>query len=87
MALKPEGSITINFTMMVSFLGYVPETTGSSIDSNGILVPASIFISSKVVLYRISAELHVSIRIRRILWLAISKVNTKALVCGIDTPA
>jgi hypothetical protein len=46
-----------------------------------------IFISSKAVLYRISAELPVSIRIWQMLWLAIEKVNNKASICGIDTPA
>jgi hypothetical protein len=74
--------------------------TGSSINSNGntcspekpiseclegTIFSRSIFISSKAVLYRISAELPMSIRIRRILWFAISKVYTKTSVCGIDT--
>jgi hypothetical protein len=103
MALYPEGrSITKNFTMMVFWLGYVPTLTGSSIDPNGntcspenpnseclvgTIFPRSIFISSKAILYKISAELPMSIRIQCILWLAMAKLNTKASVCGRDTPA
>jgi hypothetical protein len=47
----------------------------------------SIFISSKAIMYRISVELLVSIRIRCILLLAFAKLNTKTLICRIDTPA
>jgi hypothetical protein len=73
--------------------------TGSSIDPNGNtcslekptseclarkIFRQSIFISLKVVLYRILVELPMSIRIRCILWFAIAKLNTKVSVCGRD---
>jgi hypothetical protein len=75
--------------------------TGNSIDPNwntcypekptseclvGTIFGLSIFIRSKAVMYRISAELPMSIRIRCILWLAMTKLNTKVSEYGRDTP-
>jgi hypothetical protein len=76
--------------------------TKSSIDPNGntcypekptseclpkTIFPRSIFISSKAVLYRISTDLPVSIKIRCILWLAMNNLNTKVSVHERDTTA